>query len=156
MALPFPYSSAISNRHEGAARLAAPWDWECWGIHLTGAAWQGLAAQAHPTPSQEQPGAPGQPQPQALRTSLGQGWAKPRQGCGLLGGPGSAGPMAGQDRAVGSWGPALLWHCWGRGWWPWGAETGSWAVGRVREPWGTTSEAQWQQVSGVKQLVLRT
>ena len=39
-------------------------------------------------------------------------------GCG----PGSVGPTARQG--CGSWSPALLQHHWGRGWWPWGADTG--------------------------------
>lgn len=33
-----------------------------------------------------------------------------------------AGSVARQGQAVGSWRPALLWHCWGRSWWPWGWE----------------------------------
>lgn len=37
-------------------------------------------------------------------------------------------------RAVGRWTAALLGHLWGRGWWPWGAGMGSWAVGSVASP----------------------
>ena len=42
-----------------------------------------------------------------------------------------------KGRSVGSWRPALIWHCWGRAWWPQGADMGSWALGRVGEPQGT-------------------
>lgn len=43
------------------------------------------------------------------------------------------------------WSPALLQHCWGRGWQPWGADAGSWAAGRVGElqDAGTDTEACW-------------
>lgn len=55
-------------------------------------------------------------------------------------------------RAVGTWGPALMWHHWGRGWWPWGVDIGSWVLGRVggdpggwQGPWGlwAHSGASW-------------
>lgn len=36
----------------------------------------------------------------------------------------SSGPMDDQGRAVGNWTLALLWHCWGRSWWPQGADMG--------------------------------
>lgn len=38
--------------------------------------------------------------------------------------------------AGGRWSPALLKCCWGRGWWHWGAEMGSWGMGRVEEAQG--------------------
>jgi len=50
-----------------------------------------------------------------------------------VGGPGSVRPTAGQGRGVGSCRLALLWHLWGRGWQPQGADMESWAMGRE---WG--------------------
>lgn len=37
-------------------------------------------------------------------------------------------------RAVERWRAALLGHLWGRGWWPWGAGMGFWAVGSLASP----------------------
>ena len=54
----------------------------------------------------------------------GWGWAEAGPGHGPVVGPGSAGPIARQGRAVGSWRPALLWGLmvpgeltWGPGLW---------------------------------------
>lgn len=67
----------------------------------------------------------------------GKGWAKARLGQWPIGGPGSVGTMAGQDRAVGNWRPALL----GQQLVAPGAEMASWAVGRWREALGGPSRA---------------
>lgn len=49
-----------------------------------------------------------------------------------------------------------LGHSWDKSWWPWGPEVRSWAMVILEDPGGQPMrEAQWQQVSGVKQLVLR-
>lgn len=76
----------------------------------------------HPSQEQGSQRAPGKPQPQALRMSLGTGtswlWA------GTL-----LGSMAGQGTAVRNWRPTVLQHSWNRGWWPWGLSCppGGWA-----------------------------
>lgn len=68
-----------------------------------------------------------------------------RLGCVPVGGPAWTGPFAGQGRAVGSWRSALPWCYWGRGGWPWEAEMGSCAVGRVEDPSGAGGDSQGQQ-----------
>lgn len=45
------------------------------------------------------------------------------------------GPMTEQGRAVESWTPALLQHCWKSSSWPRGADMGSWTLGRLGQPW---------------------
>lgn len=75
-------------------------------------------------PSQGSQGATGQPQ--ASGTSLGPG-----QDMGPRVGPAQQDSWPGRTGLWRSWRPALLWHYWGRCWWPPGAETGSWATGWV-------------------------
>lgn len=65
---------------------------------------EGPASQA---PSPPQPGA-GQPQPYVPAPPLGQEWAIARPGPGPMGRHGWTGPMARQDRVVGSWSLDLL------------------------------------------------
>jgi len=102
----------VSRHHTGQD---LPGDWERWRIPW-GPSGQGLASRAGPTASArgEQPGAPGQPQPQH-QGPPGTGSAKAGLGCGPTGVPGSEEPLARLGRAVGSWRLALLWLCWGRG-----------------------------------------
>lgn len=68
---------------------------------------------------------------------------RPGQGCVPAGGPVSVWPMAGQGRDVESWRLAMLPCCWGWDWQPWGAEMGSWALGRVWGSPGGTGKGQW-------------
>lgn len=110
--------------------------------------------------SEQGPSGQGPSHPPAKSSAVGGHWGRPSrrhrappwgwgQGRGQarlqhapLGGSGSAGPMAGQSRAVGSWKWALLWHHWYRGWQPRGAEMGPRAVGRVGEdPGGKQRQA---------------
>lgn len=86
---------------------------------------QGLAAR-DPAREQGQLGAPGQTQAPSSGTSLG-----PRMGLA------QQGPWPG--RAVETWRPALLWCCCSRGWQSRWAAVGSWALGRIGEPWGRQS-----------------
>lgn len=73
---------------------------------------QGRAS--HPIPSES--GTPG------TGHLPGWGWDEARPGSGPTGRPGSAGPMAGQGRAVGTW------PCCGL------ADIGSWSIAQVRDP----------------------
>ena len=60
-----------------------------------------------------------------------------------MGGSGSAGPMAGQGRAVASWSPALL----GQGLTPLGADVGPWARGAGQGRSGVVvPRGHWQQL----------
>ena len=100
-----------------------------------GVAGQGLAARARPTApatSRVAGAHQGSPSPTHGAPRWGRGRAEARLGRGPVGGPGSARPMAGQGRAVGSWRPALLPAAasLGQGLMVLGAEMGSWAVGR--------------------------
>lgn len=84
--------------------------------------------------SQHQPGAgqlraPGQPQPQALGTSLRTGTDEDGPGNGLTGGPSLVGSVTQQGRAVGSWRSALLRQRLGTP----GADMRSWAMDRYGE-----------------------
>ena len=89
---------------QGATKLAAPVDWDCWclptGVAGLGPHSQGLSH--HHSQEQGSWREPGQPQTWALGISLGMGmgweWAKIWL------------HMAGQARPMGSWRPVLLWH----------------------------------------------
>lgn len=73
---------------------------------------QGLAARAQLTTLP----AAGQREGTRMAPALGiRHLSGARPGCRPAGEP-SSGPMARQNRAVGSWRLALLGHCWGRGW----------------------------------------
>lgn len=96
------------------------------------------------------------PPPSQEQHSWGGTGAAPAPGSGHLSGDGPghestlAGLMARQGRATESCRPALLRHCWGRGW----QRLGSWAMGRVEGipmglTWGPGPWAGWREPRGV-------
>lgn len=84
--------------------------------------------------------------------------AAPALGTGeqLMDGPGSAGPMVRQDRAVRSWRQAVLWCYWGRAWLPREDDRGSWAIGKYWETlWGLSRDSEFCEcLQGLDNLFL--
>lgn len=78
--------------------------------------------------------APEQAQPRSPAIHLRSGWAENGLGWGIEDGTGSAGPVGGQGKAMGSWRSVLLWHFRARGWQSRLDEVGSWVMSRVGQP----------------------